>query len=269
MESEEPKITFESIMRNWNARYNYGAKAQAQQSPKVRALNATMRNPETPAGTYPVFEAYLGVDVIEKATQLKRERKQKRKAFWKKKALWVAIGVPTLLIAGLLLIGSANVINAMNVFANVEHRPASSNTVTATETPRSTATETVAPTPTTTAAPSTTPGSTAVAVAEGTVTATGEAAAQEQKHCLTTPTKSPFLDGNGALHYGKGTGRDAYYVPANEDCGVRYTAEDGSSGSAEATADSNSVGLLVFTLVVGLGAIFVVLLWGKILLDNP
>jgi len=57
MESEEPKITFESIMRNWNARYNYGAKAQAQQAPKVRALNATMRNPETPAGTYPVFEA--------------------------------------------------------------------------------------------------------------------------------------------------------------------------------------------------------------------
>ena len=94
MESEEPKITFESIMRNWNARYNYGAKAQAQQSPKMRALNATMRNPETPAGTYPVFEAYLGVDVIEKATRLKRERKQKRKAFWKKTALWVAIRCP-------------------------------------------------------------------------------------------------------------------------------------------------------------------------------
>lgn len=254
-------------MRNWNARYNYGAKAQAQQPPKVRALNATMRNPETPAGTYPVFEAYLGVDVIEKATQLKRERKQKRKVFWKKTALWVAIGIPTLLIAGFLLIGSANVINAMHVFANVEHRPASSNTITATETPRATATETVAPTPTTTATPFTTPSSTAVAVAAG-VTPTTEAT-QGQKHCLTTPTKSPFLDGNGALHYGKGTGRDAYYVSANEECGVRYTAEDGSSGSAEATADSNSAGLLVFTLVVGLGVIFVVLLWVKILLDNP
>lgn len=269
MESEEPKITFESIMRNWNARYNYGAKAQAQQSPKVRALNATMRNPETPAGTYPVFEAYLGVDVIEKATQLKRERKQKRKAFWKKTALWVAIGIPTLLIAGFLLIGSANVINAMNVFANVEHRPASSNTVTTTETPRATATETVAPTPTVTTTPSSTTSSTTVVGAEGATTATGEAITQEQKHCLTTPTKSPFLDGNGALHYGKGTGRDAYYVPANEDCGVRYTAEDGSSGSAEATADSNSAGLLVFTLAIGLGVILVVLLWGKILLDNP
>lgn len=263
MESEEPKITFESIMRNWNARYNYGAKAQAQQSHKVRALNATMRNPETPAGTYPVFEAYLGVDVIEKATRLKRERKQKRKAFWKKTALWVAIGVPVSLIVALLVIGT------INFTSSVKKEQLTTPSIAATVTPRATATETVAPTPTTTAAPSTTPGSTAVAVAEGTVTATGEAAAQEQKQCLTTPTKSPFLDGNGALHYGKGTGRDAYYVPANEDCGVRYTAEDGSSGSAEATADSNSVGLLVFTLVIGLGAIFVVLLWGKILLDNP
>lgn len=263
MESEEPKITFESIMRNWNARYNYGAKAQTQQSPKVRALNATMRNPETPAGTYPVFEAYLGVDVIEKATQLKRERKQKRKAFWKKTALWVAIGVPVSLIVALLVIG------AINFTSSVKKEQLTTPSIAATVTPRATATETVAPTPTTTAAPSTTPGSATVAVAEGTVTATGEAAAQEQKHCLTTPTKSPFLDGNGALHYGKGTGRDAYYVPANEDCGVRYTAEDGSSGSAEATADSNSVGLLVFTLVIGLGAIFVVLLWGKILIDNP
>lgn len=263
MESEEPKITFESIMRNWNARYNYGAKAQAQQAPKVRALNATMRNPETPAGTYPVFEAYLGVDAIEKATRLKRERKQKRKAFWKKTALWVAIGVPVSLIVALLVIG------AINFTSSVKQEQLTTPSIAATVTPRATATETVAPTPTTTAAPSTTPGSTAVAVAEGTVTATGEAAAQEQKHCLTTPTKSPFLDGNGALHYGKGTGRDAYYVPANEDCGVRYTAEDGSSGSAEATADSNSVGLLVFTLVIGLGAIFVVLLWGKILIDNP
>lgn len=257
MESEEPKITFESIMRNWNAHYNYGAKAQAQQSPKMRALNATMRNPETPAGTYPVFEAYLGVDVIEKATQFKRERKQKRKAFWKKTALWVAIGVPVSLIVALLVIG------AINFTSSVKKEQLTAPSIAATVTPRATATET----PTPTATPTST--STSVAVAEGTATATGEAAAQEQKHCLTTPTKSPFLDGNGALHYGKGTGRDSYYVPANEDCGVRYTAEDGASGSAEATADSNSVGLLVFTLVIGLGAIFVVLVWGKILIDNP
>lgn len=257
MENEEPKITFESIMRNWNARYNYGAKAQAQQSPKVRALNATMRNPETPAGTYPVFEAYLGVDVIEKATQFKRERKQKRKAIWKKTALWVAIGVPVSLVVTLLIIG------AINFTSSMKREQVTAPSIAATATPRATATET----PTPTATPTST--ATTVAVAEGTATATGEAAAQEQKHCLTTPTKSPFLDGNGALHYGKGTGRDAYYVPANEDCGVRYTAEDGASGSADATADSNSVGLLVFTLVVGLGAIFVVLLWGKILLDNP
>ena len=257
MESEEPKITVESIMRNWNARYNYGAKAQTQQSPKVRALNATMRNPETPAGTYPVFEAYLGVDVIEKATQLKRERKQKRKAFWKKTALWVAIGVPVSLVVTLLVIG------AINFTSSMKREQVTAPSIAATATPRATATETSTPTATPTST------ATTVAVAEGTATATGEATAQEQKHCLTTPTKSPFLDGNGALHYGKGTGRDAYYVPANEDCGVRYTAEDGASGFAEATADSNSVGLLVFTLVIGLGAIFVVLLWGKILIDNP
>ena len=187
MESEEPKITFESIMRNWNARYNYGAKAQAQQSPKMRALNATMRNPETPAGTYPVFEAYLGVDVIEKATRLKRERKQKRKAFWKKTALWVAIGVPASLIVALLVIG------AINFTSSVKKEQLTTPSIAATVTPRATATETVAPTPTTTAAPSTTPGSTAVAVAEGTVTATGEAAAQEQKQCLTTPNQVPVL----------------------------------------------------------------------------
>lgn len=244
-------------MRNWNARYNYGAKAQAQQSPKVRALNATMRNPETPAGIYPVFEAYLGVDVIEKATQLKRERKQKRKAFWKKTALWVAIGIPVSLIVALLVIGT------INFTSSVKQEQLTTPSIAATATPSATATETSTPTATPTST------STSVAVAEGTATAAGEATAQEQKHCLTTPTKSPFLDGNGALHYSKGTGRDAYYVPANEDCGVRYTAEDGASGSADATADSNSVGLLVFTLVVGLGSIFVVLLWGKILLDNP
>lgn len=81
-------------------------------------------------------------------------------------------------------------------------------------------------------------------------------ATPEQKHCLTTPTKSPFLDGNGALHYGKGTGRDSYYVPANEDCGVRYTAEDGSSYHKE---DDNSVGkeianalLLITAVAVGM-----------------
>lgn len=151
MESEESKITFESIMRNWNARYNYGAKAQAQQAPKVRALNATMRNPETPAGTYPVFEAYLGVDVIEKATRLKRERKQKRKAFWKKTALWVAIGVPVSLIVALLVIG------AINFTSSVKKEQLTTPSIAATVTPRATATETVAPTPTTTAAPSTTP----------------------------------------------------------------------------------------------------------------
>lgn len=56
MTNEEPKITFESILQNWNAQYNPTAKAQTQQSIKALELSATMRNPQTPAGTYPAFE---------------------------------------------------------------------------------------------------------------------------------------------------------------------------------------------------------------------
>jgi len=89
----------------------------------------------------------------------------------------------------------------------------------------------------------------------------GETAAQEQKHCLTTPTKSPFLDGNGALHYGKGTGRDAYYVPANEDCGVRYTPDDGSSyhsGNGDSVGEEIATAIILI-VGVALGIILLVL----------
>lgn len=87
MTNEEPKITFESILQNWNANYNPTTKGQARQYPKMLKLNATMRNPETPAGTYPAFEAYLGVDVLEKKRQLKQEKQRKRKEI-RKKHLW-------------------------------------------------------------------------------------------------------------------------------------------------------------------------------------
>ena len=59
MTDEEPEITFESILQNWNAQYHPIATTRAQQHVKALELSATMRNPETPAGTYPAFEAYL------------------------------------------------------------------------------------------------------------------------------------------------------------------------------------------------------------------
>lgn len=79
MTNEEPKITFDSILQNWNAHYSHATTVQAQQRPKTLELSATMRNPETPAGTYSVFETYLGVDVLEEKRQLKQEKRRKRK----------------------------------------------------------------------------------------------------------------------------------------------------------------------------------------------
>lgn len=129
MESEEPKITFESIMRNWNARYNYGAKAQAQQSPKMRALNATMRNPETPAGTYPVFEAYLGVDVTEQKHQAQKVRGVKREAHKKNASLFLKIVISVFLVAGILL-GGIMLLTA-NVKTDTHHAAAATSTTVA------------------------------------------------------------------------------------------------------------------------------------------
>lgn len=127
MESEEPKITFESIMRNWNARYNYGAKAQAQQSPKMRALNATMRNPETPAGTYPVFETYLNVAATEQKHQAQKVRWVKREARKKNASLFLKIVIPVFLVAGILL-GAIMLLTA-NVKTDTHHAAATSTTV--------------------------------------------------------------------------------------------------------------------------------------------
>lgn len=79
MTNEEPKITFESILQNWNAQYSPIATVQAHKHPKTVELSATRRNPNTPAGTYPAFEAYLGVDVLEEKRQLKQEKRRKRK----------------------------------------------------------------------------------------------------------------------------------------------------------------------------------------------
>jgi hypothetical protein len=240
MTNEEPKITFESILQNWDAHYSHATRVKAQHHPETLELSATMRNPNTPAGTYPVFETYLGVDVLEKKRQLKQEKRRKRKEIRKNIFGFLKVVIPILLVAGAIIGGfmffAPN--TPQNNSGDIKNAPQVAE-ITETASPTSTPSVTVTPT----AAP------------EGTVTPTVDAT-PEQKHCLTTPTKSPFLDGNGALHYGKGTGHDSYYVPANEDCGVRYTAEDGSSYHKE---DDNSVGkeianalLLITAVAVGM-----------------
>lgn len=98
MTNEEPKITFESILQNWNAQYNPITKAQTRQPVKALELSATMRNPETPAGTYPAFEAYLGVDVVEKKRQLKQEKRRKRKEIRGKIFGFLKVVIPILLV---------------------------------------------------------------------------------------------------------------------------------------------------------------------------
>lgn len=241
MTDEEPRITFESILQNWNAQYSPIATTQAQQHPKALELSATMRNPETPAGTYPAFETYLGVDVLEKKRQLKQEKRRKRKEIRGKFFSFLKVVIPILLVGGAIIGGFmffAPTVSQNNSNGDIQNVPQAAEITVA---PSVTAAPSVEPTPT--------------AVPEGTVTPTVDAT-PEQKHCLTTPTKSPFLDGNGALHYGKGTGHDSYYVPANEDCGVRYTAEDGSSYHEE---DDNSVGkgiakaiILIVSVAIGM-----------------
>lgn len=236
MTNEEPKITFESILQNWNAQYSPIATAQAQQHVKALELSATMRNPETPAGTYPVFEAYLGVDVLEKKRQLKQEKQRKRKEIRGKIFGLLKVVIPILLVGGAIIGGF--MFFKPNTPQVVETIPTTSPAVT----PSVTATPSVVPSPT--------------VVPEGTVIPTAEAT-PEQKHCLTTPTKSPFLDGNGALHYGKGTGRDSYYVPANEDCGVRYTPED-HSGNGD-SAGEEIANAIILIVGVALGIILLIL----------
>lgn len=240
MTNEEPKITFDSILQNWNAHYNPTAKAQTQQPIKALELSATMRNPQTPAGTYPAFEAYLGVDVVEKKRQLKQEKRRKRKEIRGKIFCFLKVVIPILLVGGAIIGGFMFFFKPstpQNTSGDIKNVPQVVETI-----------ATASPTTTTSAAP------TPTVVPEGVATPTADAT-PGQKHCLTTPTKSPFLDGDGALHYDKGTGHDSYYVPANEDCGVRYTAEDGSSYHEE---DDNSVGkeiaeaiLLIVSVAIG------------------
>lgn len=172
MTDEEPRITFESILQNWNAQYSPIATTQAQQHPKALELSATMRNPETPAGTYPAFETYLGVDVLEKKRQLKQEKRRKRKEIRGKFFSFLKVVIPILLVGGAIIGGFmffAPAVSQNNSNGDIQNVPQAAEITVA---PSVTAAPSVEPTPT--------------AVPEGTVTPTVDAT-PEQKHCLTTP----------------------------------------------------------------------------------
>lgn len=176
MTNEEPKITFESILQNWNAQYNPITKAQTRQPVKALGLSATMRNPQTPAGTYPAFETYLGVDVLEKKRQLKQEKRRKRKEIRGKIFGFLKVVIPILLVGGAIIGGFMFFFKPstpQNTSGDIKNVPQVVETI-----------ATASPTTTTSAAP------TPTAVPEGTVIPTA-GATPDQKHCLTTPPNLP------------------------------------------------------------------------------
>lgn len=154
MTSEEPKITFDSILQNWNAHYNPTAKAQTRQPVKALELSATMRNPQTPAGTYPAFEAYLGVDVLEKKRQLKQEKRRKRKEIRGKIFGFLKVVIPILLVGGAIIGGFMFFFKPstpQNTSGDIKNVPQVVETIPTTSpagTPSVTATPSVAPSPT-------------------------------------------------------------------------------------------------------------------------
>lgn len=180
----------------------------------AKALNAATRNPTTPAGTYPAFESHLGVTALEKKHELKQAKRHKRKTRKENISLFLKTVVPVFLVAGVLLGG-------IMLFANNTPQNSSDNQA-------AVSTQVTA-----------TPQSTATATPESTVkpTPTKTSTAFIQKWCSTTPTATPYRDSNGVMQHPAGSGREAYYVPFNEDCGVRYT-----QAKSDKPASSSSLG---------------------------
>ena len=211
----------------------------------AKALSAATRNPATPAGTYPAFENHLGVSALEKKHELKQTKQHKRKTRKENISLFLKTVLPVFLVAGVLLGG-------IMLFANntprnsVDSQVAVSAQVTATPQPGHTATS--APT-------EHTPNPEPAAMPTPTKTST----AFIQKWCSTTPTATPYRDSDGVMQHPAGSGRDAYYVPFNEDCGVRYT-----QAKSDKPASSSSLGdhpillclLLGSLLALGGGAVY-------------
>lgn len=210
-----------------NKRLADGTAKNSGSHTNVKALNAATRNPTTPAGTYPAFESHLGVTALEKKHEHKQAKQHKWVARKESISLFLKTVVPVFLVAGVLLGG-------IMLFANntprtsVDSQVAVSAQVTAT------------PQPAVTPAPE--------AIAKPTPTKTSTAFIQ--KWCSTTPTATPYRDSDGVMQHPAGSGRDAYYVPFNEDCGVRYT-----QAKSDKPASSSSLGDHPILLCLLLGSI--------------
>jgi hypothetical protein len=77
----------------------------ATYSGNPQATYSALRDPETPAGTYPVFETYLNVEATEQKHQAQKTRGVKREAHKKNASLFLKIVIPVFLVAGILLGG--------------------------------------------------------------------------------------------------------------------------------------------------------------------
>lgn len=155
------------------------------------------------SGKYPAFEEHLGADKAEEKYRDKINHPSKIKGAVINIIVVAIIIVPALF--GVFFIGSS-------IFNSNTNNEATSNASPAPETTSSSAETT--PEPTSTPTPSPTPEA---PVADG--------ESPTRKLCLTTPTATPVKESDGSLTYTKGTGRESYYVSANEDCGVRYTGQ--------------------------------------------
>lgn len=210
-----------------NKRLADGTAKNSGSHTNAKALNAATRNPPTPAGTYPAFESHLGVTALEK----KHEHKQAKQHKWATRkesiSLLLKTVVPVFLVAGVLLGG-------IMLFAGNTPRTNTDNQATVSAQMTATPQPTTTPTPEATAKPTPTKTSTAFI----------------QKWCSTTPTATPYRDSNGVMQHPAGSGRDAYYVPFNEDCGVRYT-----QAKTDKPASSSSLGDHPILLCLLLGSI--------------
>ena len=100
----------------------------ATYSGNPQATYSTLRNPETPAGTYPVFETYLNVEATEQKHQAQKVRGVKREAHKKNASLFLKIVIPVFLVAGVLL-GGIMLLTA-NVQTDTHHAAATPTTST-------------------------------------------------------------------------------------------------------------------------------------------
>lgn len=211
------------------------AKSWNNQS-KAKSLNAATRNPATPAGTYPAFESHLGVTALEKKHEHKQAKQHKWVARKENISLLLKTVVPVFLVAGALLGGI--MLFANNTPRNIDGSQTNISAQVAT-TPQPEHAATSEPT-------KHTPNPEPAAMPTPTKTST----AFIQKWCSTTPTATPYRDNDGVMRYPAGSGTDSYYVPFNEDCGVRYTQAKGDK-----SASSSSLGdypILFIPLVIAI-----------------